>query len=188
MPFIHRDLGTTDSFKKIIVEYRELAGQVHACRTLGASRIVVTIGSWDMLHIGHVRYLMEASKFGDLLVVGVDSDQAIKKYKGPLRPIIPEDERREMLCYLSCVDFVTTIDDIGDDGRWQYGLIRLLKPDVFVAVEDSYPPEQREEISRHSAELVVLPRQAEKTSSTAIIQNIIKANPDMIRQFMEVKS
>jgi D-glycero-beta-D-manno-heptose 1-phosphate adenylyltransferase len=123
-----------------------------------------------------------------VLVVGVDSDQAIKKYKGPLRPIIPEDERREMLCYLSCVDFVTTLDDVDETGRWQFGLIKILKPTIFVAVEGSYPPAQCREIRRHSEKLVILPRQAEKTSSTAIIQGIIKTSPDLARSFAEVKS
>lgn len=179
--------NSDQSTKKIILNEQELKLKVFACQALGA-KIVLTIGSWDMLHIGHVRYLMKAQSYGDILVVGTDSDQAVKRYKGEFRPIIPEGERREMVCYLSCVDFVTTVDDVDEEGKWQYGLLRLIRPDVFVAVEDSYPPEQCAEIQKFSSDLIVLPRQAESTSSTTIIQNIIKGNPEMMRQLVEVKS
>jgi len=184
MPFLHRSAEAADSLKKLVLDYELLMSQIFACRILGAKKIVVTIGSWDMLHIGHVRYLMRAKDQGDLLIVGVDSDSAVKKYKGPNRPIIPEQERREMLCYQSCVDFVTTVDDVDDKGKWQYGLLRTIRPDVFVAVEDSYPKEQCDDIQRFCGELIVLPRQAENTSSTGIIQNMIKGDPELMRHLM----
>ncbi len=185
MPFIHRSADVADSLKKVVLDYDLLMSQVFACRVLGAKKVVVTIGSWDMLHIGHVRYLMQAQAQGDILVVGVDSDEAIKKYKGPDRPIIPEEERREMLCYQSCVDFVTTVNDVDEKGSWQFGLLNSILPDVFVAVEGSYPKEQCDEIRRFCRKLVVLPRQAENTSSTNIIQKLIKGNKDLVRQIME---
>lgn len=187
MPFINQSLDPDVAAKKIILNEHELKLSVLACRQLGA-KVVLTIGSWDMLHIGHVRYLIKAQSHGNILVVGVDSDRAVKKYKGEFRPIIPELERREMLCYLSCVDFITTVDDVDDNGKWQYRLLKLLNPEVFVAVEDSYPEEQCAEIRRHATDLVVLPRQAENTSSTQIIQTLIKGNPDIVRQIMETKS
>lgn len=158
---------------KIILDPKVLKSQVMACRQLGA-KVVVTIGSWDMLHIGHLRYLMRARSLGDILVVGVDTDRAIKLYKGPNRPITPEEERLEMLSYQQCVTFATTIDDISDHGTWRYALIRLLKPEIFVAVEGSYPERQRRVIERYSGELVVLPRQAENTSTSQIIQTLLK--------------
>ena len=137
-------------------------------------RIVVTIGSWDMLHIGHVRYIMQASKYGDILIVGVDSDSAVRSYKGPARPIVPQSERIEMISYIWCVDLVTLITDVDDKGNWQYGLLKAVRPDVFIAVEDSYPDSQRREIRKYVGNLIVLPRQAENTSSTDIVQRIIK--------------
>lgn len=169
-----RGNGTKEgSQHKIVIDQTALKKQIEACRQLGA-RIVATIGSWDMLHIGHLRYLIEAASLGDILVVGVDSDRAVKLYKGPDRPIIPQEERLEMLSYQSCVNFVTLVDDVTDRGTWQYGLARSLKPDFFVGVEGSYPERQQRVISRHCSKLVILPRQAENTSTTDIIQSLIK--------------
>lgn len=161
--------------KKIVTDYNVLRERINAHRTLG-QKIVATLGSWDMLHIGHLRYLHKAKAEGDILVVGVDSDRGIKAYKNPLRPIIPEVERMEMLSYQGPVDYVTLIDDIDDQGRWSCELIRVVPADVFVAVEDSYPEEQLKAIRQHCAEVAVLPRQAENTSSTDIIQNIVKGH------------
>lgn len=161
--------------KKIVTDYNVLQERINAHRTLG-QKIVATLGSWDMLHIGHLRYLHKAKEQGDILVVGVDSDRGIKAYKNPLRPIIPEAERMEMLSYQGPVDYVTRVDDIDDRGRWYCELIRVVPADVFVAVEDSYPEEQLKIIRAHCAEVVVLSRQAENTSSTDIIQNIVKGH------------
>src|SRR3989344_1889365 len=158
---------------KIVADYDKLAGVTEALRALGY-KIVVTIGSWDLLHIGHVRYLNKAKSFGDVLVVGADTDRSIKYYKGPLRPIIPEGERLEMLSYQSCIDLVTAVDDTDDVGKWQYGLIKKVRPDVFIAVEDSYPEAQLEDIKQYSKEVIVLPRQAENTSTSKLIQDTLK--------------
>ena len=154
--------------KKIITDYNTLREKTEAHRTLG-HRIVATIGSWDMLHIGHVRYLQKAKEKGDILIVGVDSDRGIKAYKNPLRPIIPEVERMEMLSYQAPVDYVTLVDDIDDRGRWSYNLLKSVPVDTFVAVEDSYPEEQLGVIRNHCGGVLLLPRQAENTSSTDII-------------------
>lgn len=170
---IDRNMTREDLQQKIFMDYKALQAQAMALRILGL-KIGVTIGSFDMLHIGHSRYLLKARSFCDILVVGVDSDAAIKRYKGPKRPVISEAERREMLAYLGFVDFVTTVDDVDEKGKWQYGLVRMIKPDIFVAVEDSYPDDQRREIERHAGELIVLPRQAEGTSSTDIFHKIVK--------------
>lgn len=150
-------------------------------------KIVMTIGSWDLLHIGHVRYLMNAKLHGDALIVGVDSDRGIKSYKGPLRPVVPQDERCEMLTYQSCVDFVTMVDDIGVQGKWQYGLLKAVKPDIFIAVEDSYPGKQIREIKKYAKQVVVLPRQAENTSTSDMIQNTVKKHLDQIQAIVSQK-
>lgn len=161
--------------KKVILDLKELGEKVKAHKVLG-HKIICTIGSWDMLHIGHLRYLNKAKENGDILVVGVDSDRGIKLYKNPLRPIIPEKERMEMLSYQDCVDYVTLVDDVNDKGEWMYSLIREVPVDAFVAVSgDSYTDEQKKEIAKY-CELEVIPRQAESTSTTDIIQNIIKSH------------
>ena len=170
--------------KKIVRDYASLREKVLAHKTLG-HRIVCTVGSWDMLHIGHLRYLNRAKSLGDVLVVGADSDRGIKSYKGPLRPIIPETERMEMLSYQSCVDYVTLVDDVDDKGNWQYEIIKTIPIDVFVAVEgNSYTEEQKKVIGELCARLEVLPRQAESTSTTDVIQNVLKGHLlDMIEQY-----
>lgn len=160
--------------KKFTPNHKDLIEKIKAHKVLG-HRIVCTIGSWDMLHIGHLRYLNAAKKYGDVLIVGVDSDRGIKSYKGPLRPIIPEKERAEMLSYQSCVDYVTLVDDIDKKGNWQYGIIKDLPIDIFVAVEgNSYTLEQKKMIKKLCKNISVIPRQALSTSSTDIVQNIIK--------------
>ncbi len=170
---LERDMTREDLCKKIVLDYKALQAQILALR-LHELKIVLTIGSRDMLHVGHARYLLKARSLGDVLIVGVDSDQAIKRYKGPKRPVITETERREMLTYLGFVDFVTTVEDVDEHGQWLFRLIRMIKQDVFVAVEDSYPEVQRREIERHASELIILPRQAEGTSSTVIFDKIVK--------------
>ena len=69
-----------------------MADLVKHCRGLGL-KIVLTQGSWDMVHIGHARYLEEAKRHGDFLIVGTDSDKKIRERKGPDRPVVPQDER-----------------------------------------------------------------------------------------------
>ncbi len=173
------DDGTVDPLfekyrKKIVLDYEVLAKIAQGYQAAG-HKVVLTIGSWDALHIGHVRYLAKARSEGDLTIVGLDSDRAIKLYKGPLRPLIPEHERAEMLTYLGdMVSFVTLIDDVNESGAWQYGLLDAVKPDIFVAVVDSYPKEQLDDIRSRGPKVVVLPRQAESTSTSALIEQTLK--------------
>lgn len=162
-----------DASVKIVIDYEKLGALASGIRAVNG-KIGVTIGSWDLLHIGHVRYLMKAKSLVDVLIVGVDTDRAIKLYKGDLRPVVPEQERCEMLTYQTPVDIVTQIDDVDEKGWWQCTLIKYVRPEVFVAVEDSYPPEQIEEIKRYSREVVVLPRQAENTSTSKFVQETVK--------------
>lgn len=170
--------------QKIVRDYDTLAKAIEGLRAVNY-KIVLTIGSWDLLHIGHVRYLLQAKNQGDVLVVGVDTDRGIKLYKGELRPVIPQDERCEMLSYQDCVDFITLIDDINEKGFWQYELVKKLKPDIFVAVEDSYPPEQIEEIKKYCSQIVILPRQAKNTSTTRLIQDTIKKQLEQMYKLTE---
>jgi len=166
--------------QKIILDYKELAKIINAHRTLG-QKIICTIGSWDMLHIGHLRYLCKAKKLGDILVVGVDSDRDIKIYKkNSLRPVIPQDERMEMLSYQTFVDYITLIDDVDKKSRWQMELIKVIRPDIFVATKESYPDEQRKKIAKFCGYLKILPRQAKETSTTEIIERTFKKRLEYI--------
>src|SRR5579884_1735686 len=88
--------------------WQALAEKLAARRVEGA-RIVSTNGVFDVLHVGHVRYLQAARALGDLLVVGVNGDAGVRRLKGPTRPFVPEDERAELLAALACVDYVTIL-------------------------------------------------------------------------------
>jgi D-beta-D-heptose 7-phosphate kinase/D-beta-D-heptose 1-phosphate adenosyltransferase len=89
-------------------------------------RIVFTNGCFDILHVGHVRYLREAKALGDVLVVGINSDDSVGMLK-PGRPVNPADQRAEVLASLVMVDYVTVFDE-----ETPYELINLLRPDVLV--------------------------------------------------------
>lgn len=178
--------GPRDPLKKIVENHEALADVARGLQAI-QRRIVVTVGSWDILHIGHVRYLRRAREFGDMLIVGVDTDETVKKCKGELRPVVPYVERCEMLTYQSCVDFVTRVHDVDAEGRWQYSLIKAVRPDVFVAVEDSYPEEQLNDIRRYCREVIVLPRQAEDTSTTNMIQNAVKKHLEQMYELIGKK-
>lgn len=168
---------------KMVSDYKDLAKVIDAHRILG-NKIVVTIGTWDLLHIGHVRYLSNARNQGNVLLVGVDTDKTAKRYKGDLRPIVPFAERCEMLSYQSCVDLLTQIDDVNSKGEWQYELLKVIRPDVFVAEEGSYPPRQLEDIKKFVKQLIVLPRQAQRTSTSKMIQNAVKRHLDKMYELI----
>jgi len=172
--------------KPICRNCQELKKLTDAHKALG-HKIVCTVGSWDMLHIGHLRYLIKAKKQGDILVVGADSDRAIKLYKkNKLRPIIPQEERMEMLMYQDCIDYVTLVDDVDDNGNWQYKLLKTITPDVFVATTDSYPKKQIADIKRLVKKVIVLPRQGESTSTSQIIENNIKSYIAEIKEVFKI--
>lgn len=179
-------LHVKDPTKKVVKDLKLLAKVIDGLKAIDR-RIVVTIGSWDLLHIGHVRYLLQAKNHGDILIAGTDSDRVIKMYKGDLRPIVPEDERCEMLSYQSCVDFVTLVDDVNDQGEWQYELLKVIRPDVFIAEETSYSDKQLKDIAGLCGELIVLPRQAQNTSTTKMVQDAVKKHLDLMYTFFDKK-
>lgn len=160
---------------KNILNYKELAKVINAHRVLN-KKIVCTIGSWDVLHIGHLRYLKRAKEFGDILIVGVDSDRAIKIYKkNSLRPVIPQKERMEMLNYQTFVDYIILLNDVDKKGRWKMELIKTIRPDVFIASsKESYPIEQQKQIAKFCGRLKIIGRQAKGTSTTEIIEKMFK--------------
>ena len=130
-------------------------------------RVVLTSGSFDLIHLGHVKYLGRAKEFGDVLVVGVDSDAKIRKRKGDDRPMVPEEERLELLAHQRPVDLIYLKDD--DDGRWD--LIKAVQPHVLVLSEDNtYTDEERQMLLDHCERIEVLERQASVTTSERIRQ------------------
>ena len=94
-------------------------------------RIVLANGCFDLLHVGHIRYLMGAKELGDVLVVGVNSDQSIRLLKGPPRPLFPQEERAEILAALACIDYITIFPE-----RTVEELLLALKPDIHAKGTD----------------------------------------------------
>lgn len=90
-------------------------------------KVVFTNGCFDLVHLGHVTYLEEAKALGDLLVVGLNSDDSVKRLKGPLRPIQNENERAGLLAAFQCVDYVCIFDEDTPEK-----LIHLVEPDILV--------------------------------------------------------
>lgn len=100
-------------------------------RQARGERAVFTNGVFDLLHFGHLRYLGQARALGDLLIVGVNSDESTRRLKGPRRPLVPEDERAELLAALTCVDYVTIFSD-----NTAEALLRALTPAIYVKGAD----------------------------------------------------
>ena len=121
----------------MILKREELVARVRAERESG-SRIVLANGCFDVLHVGHVRYLAGARELGDVLVVGVNSDDQVARLKGEGRPVLPEEERAELVAALESVTYVTVFNEPTVEE-----LLLALKPDVHAKgtdyTEDSVP-------------------------------------------------
>jgi len=104
-------------------ELPELGRRLHLARR----RVVFTNGHFDLLHVGHLRYLQAARNLGDCLVVGINDDAGTTRRKGPARPIVPQDERAELVAGLGCVDYVVIfMQDTAE------AAIEALRPDIYV--------------------------------------------------------
>ena len=110
-----------------IAEAQALVGGVRAA----GRTVVFTNGVFDLLHVGHLRYLQQARALGDALIVGLNSDRSVRGNKGPSRPVTPEAERAEILEALACVDAVVVFDH-----ETPHELIAALQPDVLVKGAD----------------------------------------------------
>lgn len=118
------------STSRVLLSLDEAAAFAEAERR-GGRRVVFTNGVFDLIHPGHVRYLQAARREGDLLIVGVNSDRSVRTYKGADRPVIPQEERAELLLALACVDAVLVFDEETPDR-----VIRAIQPDVLVKGAD----------------------------------------------------
>lgn len=118
---------------KIFSEWDKLEIILNRKRAAG-ERIVATNGCFDLLHIGHVRYLHTARELGDCLVVGLNSDRSVRRLKGAGRPINPQEERAEMLAALSSVDYVAIFDE-----ETAHNLLKRIRPDIYVKGGDYTP-------------------------------------------------
>jgi rfaE bifunctional protein nucleotidyltransferase chain/domain len=158
-------------YKNKILAAAELGYQIKALRAAG-QKVVFTNGVFDILHAGHVRYLDEASRMGDVLVVAVNSDRSARRLaKGPARPFNREEDRALVVAALWCVSFVTVFDE-----DTPYELIKLLVPDVLVKGGD-WPPGEivgADVVTAAGGEVHSLPF-VEGYSTTSLLERIAKA-------------
>jgi rfaE bifunctional protein nucleotidyltransferase chain/domain len=153
--------------RKKIVTRDELIIERERLREAG-KKLVFTNGVFDILHVGHVRYLRLARTLGDALVVAVNSDAAVRELKGAGRPLVHQDDRAEVLAALEPVDYVTIFDDVSPRS-----LIAELLPDVLVKGGD-YALDQihgREEVETAGGSVVSLPF-VERASTSKIIERM----------------
>lgn len=134
----------------------------------GGKRLVFTNGVFDLLHVGHVRYLAAARELGDALVVAINSDRSVRQIKGNDRPIVNENERAEVLAALRAVTYVTVFD-----GTSPRSLITKVLPDVLVKGGDYALDEihGREEVEAAGGEVVLLPF-VEGASTSVIVERM----------------
>jgi D-glycero-beta-D-manno-heptose 1-phosphate adenylyltransferase len=127
---------------RYVPDLERVADISSALKTLGVS-VVLTSGTFDLIHQGHSLYLEAARELGGFLIVGVDSDEKVRARKGPNRPIIPEDERLLMVTHQRGVGVVTL------KHAWhpRWALIHAVRPDVLVATADTYQPDEIEALT-----------------------------------------
>lgn len=156
---------------KKIVERKDLAKMLDPLKEAG-KRIVFTNGCFDLLHVGHVRYLKDAKAEGDVLIVGLNSDRSVRQIKGLSRPIVSENERAEVLASLACVDYVTLFDEPDP-----LVTIEMLVPHVLVKGADW---EEQAIVGKEFVEAnggrIVRIALAKGVSTSRIIEKIISAH------------
>src|SRR2546423_13013074 len=152
-----------------ILTLEQMLRERERLRATGA-RLVFTNGVFDLLHLGHVRYLAQARSLGDALIVAINSDRTVRELKGSDRPIFDQAERAEIIAALRCVNYVMIFDDVSPRS-----LIAKLLPDVLVKGGDYQLDEihGREEVEAAGGRVVSLPF-VEGVSSSGIIEKMKK--------------
>lgn len=133
-------------------------------------KVVFTNGAFDILHLGHLTYMTFAREQGDCLVVGLNSDASVRRYKTDKRPIVPQHERATLLAGLKCVDYVVIFDE--DEPK---ELIAHILPDVLVKGEDWAHYVSGRDIVEANGGKVVLAKMVEGRSTTNVIKKILEA-------------
>jgi len=152
-----------------VVDEKELLNILQKNRK--GKKVVTVNGCFDLLHAAHVRLLKKAKSEGDYLVVLLNSDSSVRKYKGEKRPIVPQNERAELLSALSCVDFVVVFNE--DD---PLSLLELIKPEVHVKGGSFVPERVSDEkllVEKHGGQLKFFGLE-KGFSTTNIIEKVLE--------------
>ena len=152
-----------------ITPRNELKATVDRLKREG-KKVVFTNGCFDILHAGHTRYLREARKLGDALILALNSDSSVRSIKGPMRPIVPESERAEVVGALDSVDYVTVFDELTP-----LELIEFLRPDVIVKGGDWAEKDivGAETVRKWGGRVAIMP-EIEGASTTNIIDKVLQ--------------
>ncbi len=139
-------------------------------------RVVCTNGVFDLLHVGHLQYLEAARALGDILVVGLNSDGSTRRYKGPSRPLVPEEERAALLLALEPVDYVTIFDEPTAEQ-----LVEALQPEIYCKGGDygdesglHKPLPEAAVVERHGGQVRLIPYLPEHSTSE-LIERIVRS-------------
>jgi len=159
-------MSDTKSWLSTLDEVREFRAQLQA----NGQKMVFTNGCFDLLHVGHVRYLKQARELGDALIVAVNSDASVRELKGPTRPVNTQDDRAEILMALDCVSGVIVFDE----PRATH-LIEAIQPHVYAKGGDytveTLNAEERDALQKAGADIRILPLVPEK-STTSTLQRL----------------
>ncbi|MFP4016412.1 MAG: D-glycero-beta-D-manno-heptose 1-phosphate adenylyltransferase [Halanaerobiales bacterium] len=159
MNFANDKVFPVDTLQEIIDEKKK-AGK----------KVVFTNGCFDILHVGHARYLAAARAKGDLLVLGLNSDGSVRKLKGAKRPLVPEEERAELLSYLEMIDYIVIFEE-----TTAKNLISRLEPDIYVKGGDYKVDELPEAavVQKYGGKIELIPV-VEGASTTNIVEKILE--------------
>lgn|SRR3989344_721591 len=148
---------------------------------------VFTTGVYDMIHIGHARYLHLAKSLGDVLIVGLNTDDSVRRIKGPNRPILEERKRAEMLSFITFVDYITPFqEDTGAE------VIKILRPEAYLCVEGSWEGDIATKaevvaVTELGGEIYYTPRQDPFLSTSEIINRIeVSYGQQLLEQFSHI--
>lgn len=147
-------------------------------------RIVLTMGVYDLFHVGHKRYLEEAKGQGDILIVAVDTDERARERKGPNRPFDKLDDRLQILAGLRAVDIVM-LRRVGEDIR---DFVKDLKPHVLIMSEttEDFTPKDKHDILRHCGEIKVLAAQSSTSTTSKLRRMMVDGAEQLGRQITEL--
>jgi rfaE bifunctional protein nucleotidyltransferase chain/domain len=136
-----------------------------AARRAAGARVALTNGAFDLIHVGHLRSLEQARVHGDILVVGVNSDASVRRYKSPGRPIVPQADRAELIAGLACVDYVVIFDESTAEH-----LLSVVRPEAYIkgAEYATRPFPERAVVEGYGGQVVLVELEAGRSTSGLI--------------------
>lgn len=150
--------------QRYVADIDKLAELVQYWKKLGL-KIVLTSGTFDLFHIGHAQYLERAKALGDVLIVGVDSDEKVRVRKGPTRPVVPQEERVLILAHVRHVDVIT----LKQADQPSNHLIKIIEPDILVLSKSTkHDAKDIEGKAKYCGEVVLLEPQSETSTSAKL--------------------